>query len=396
MMRLKLRLTLTSLLTLAGCRHFEVCPEERPCPVHDVADAAAPTRCSARLYSCDETLKNGCETDISSDPEHCGGCNQVCSGLCAEFRCTPFEVVDAKRNAPTTPLLVAGDYVYSFTTNYYGDELYDLRGVRRSSGEVSTIASRAWKRVTTSTVNASRVYVSDELHLVSLPQAGGELKVEHEAVDLVVGLGADVALLRNGQVSFRRGDVGEFEPIAGLEDVEELGAGQRVLFGARGSEFFTYDPERELLDWFPRETSFLIDLGQIDDVAEGPPMLYFVAEDDAGTDTLFRTSVVGETRALLDMSDVTSWALANIFSRPCLVDLCVVASYEDERDEGLWVANPEDPDSQLRWSSRGPLGSVMLSTEVGTELSPQAWLYDGYQRALVRVPLLDALTPRFE
>jgi hypothetical protein len=78
------------------------------------------------------------------------------------------------------------------------------------------------------------------------------------------------------------------------------------------------------------------------------------------------------------------------------VALCVVASYERERDEGLWVANPEAPDSLLRWSSRGPLNSVTLLTEVGSELSPQAWLYDGYQRALVRVRLLDALTPRFE
>jgi hypothetical protein len=395
-MRPVLRLALTSLLLSAGCRHFDVCTDERPCAAHDIADAADPARCSDRLYSCDETLKNGCETDISSDPEHCGGCDQVCSGLCAEFRCTPFEVVDAKRSPPTTPLLVSGDYVYSFTTSYYGDELYDLRSMRSANGEVNTIASRAWKSVTASTVNASRIYASDELHLVSLPRAGGELKVEHEAVDAVAGLGSDVAVLRGGQVSFRRGDVGEFEPISGLEDVEELRAGQRVLFGARGSEFFTYDPESEQLDWFPRVTSFLIDLGQIDDADEGPAMLYFVAEDDAGTATLFRTSVVSDTRALLDMSDVTSWALANIFSRPCLVALCVVASYERERDEGLWVANPEAPDSLLRWSSRGPLNSVTLLTEVGSELSPQAWLYDGYQRALVRVRLLDALTPRFE
>jgi hypothetical protein len=38
--------------------------------------------CNPSFGDCDGMVANGCETDITSDPSHCGGCGLVCDGTC--------------------------------------------------------------------------------------------------------------------------------------------------------------------------------------------------------------------------------------------------------------------------------------------------------------------------
>ena len=43
--------------------------------------------CLPGYADCDGDPSNGCETDISSNPQHCGGCGQSCIGECVAFSC---------------------------------------------------------------------------------------------------------------------------------------------------------------------------------------------------------------------------------------------------------------------------------------------------------------------
>lgn len=43
--------------------------------------------CLEGFGDCDGRASNGCETDVSADPSHCGGCDQPCAGTCANAIC---------------------------------------------------------------------------------------------------------------------------------------------------------------------------------------------------------------------------------------------------------------------------------------------------------------------
>ncbi len=43
--------------------------------------------CGAPRKDCDRVYANGCETDTSSSPEHCGDCDTPCDGTCVEGEC---------------------------------------------------------------------------------------------------------------------------------------------------------------------------------------------------------------------------------------------------------------------------------------------------------------------
>ncbi|HTQ04098.1 MAG TPA: hypothetical protein VMI54_09580 [Polyangiaceae bacterium] len=46
------------------------------------------TSCDAGFFDCDMDASNGCEAEISSDPTNCGGCNHVCTAQNATPTCT--------------------------------------------------------------------------------------------------------------------------------------------------------------------------------------------------------------------------------------------------------------------------------------------------------------------
>ncbi|HVJ16082.1 MAG TPA: hypothetical protein VM686_11655 [Polyangiaceae bacterium] len=45
--------------------------------------------CSAPFANCDERYSTGCETDVRTSSQHCGGCNQPCAGTCVDRVCHP-------------------------------------------------------------------------------------------------------------------------------------------------------------------------------------------------------------------------------------------------------------------------------------------------------------------
>lgn len=68
---------------------------DAPCPAREHAEI----RCgSARCYirvceegfgDCNEELADGCETDLRGSPLHCGACGEPCAGSCQEGTCVP-------------------------------------------------------------------------------------------------------------------------------------------------------------------------------------------------------------------------------------------------------------------------------------------------------------------
>ena len=61
------------------------------------ADADASACATITTADCDGDPSNGCETDTSLDPDHCGGCNMPCG---------PTEVCEAGSCAPCSPLTI--------------------------------------------------------------------------------------------------------------------------------------------------------------------------------------------------------------------------------------------------------------------------------------------------
>lgn len=66
-----------------------------PCYLHKATATCAPhggacivAACVGSWENCDRTDDNGCEVDLSTDPDHCGGCGKECEDVPhAEVRC---------------------------------------------------------------------------------------------------------------------------------------------------------------------------------------------------------------------------------------------------------------------------------------------------------------------
>lgn len=389
---------------LLGCRHFEICdPKQRCISESSISDAASadasdvdPRACSRTKYDCDETRTNGCETDISTDPEHCGGCDKPCDGLCAAFTCVPFHSVDGERETQGASLLVTAEYVYSVTRPWISDDAYDLRRAARADDRSTTLAERAWREVNVLAASASRLYVAADGDAFSLPTAGGELRLEQSQVDGLASVGSYVAFLSGSELRLRHGDTGEFTAVPNLSEVSEIHGGQRTLFGDSPDGFFSYDPVSTTLELAPHGGLFVLGMGPIDDAeATDPALFYFVAEGEDGNPVLYQMTSDTPPVALLDLSYVTSWAITTIFAGPFLGTPCIVATYEHGRTKGLWLAALNDPQSRLTWRSRGELDGLTLPPDPGATPAPDAWLFDGYQRALVRLSLDELLRVQF-
>lgn len=94
--------------TLAGCGNLPCdagmggaapsapCAEQDPacpalphllsCPWYDGGPCQA-SECEGTWRDCNHDVTDGCETDTSTDPKHCGACNVACAMSCAEGVC---------------------------------------------------------------------------------------------------------------------------------------------------------------------------------------------------------------------------------------------------------------------------------------------------------------------
>jgi hypothetical protein len=73
-----------------GCRAQ---PCALPNALPDCANGTcAILRCVTGFANCDNVAENGCEVNVTSDPDHCGDCSTSCgpSQRCAASRCTPL------------------------------------------------------------------------------------------------------------------------------------------------------------------------------------------------------------------------------------------------------------------------------------------------------------------
>lgn len=102
------------------------------------AGEPATDSCQPPLASCDRTSLNGCETDVSTAIDNCGGCDRVCDGVCARSSC---HVPSAQTEQPIralSPFAVTTDYLYFM----WGDEAgpYRLSRVDKLGGRPELVA----------------------------------------------------------------------------------------------------------------------------------------------------------------------------------------------------------------------------------------------------------------
>lgn len=57
------------------------------------AGSAGASQCPTGKGDCDGVASNGCETDTTSDPAHCGACNTPCDGFCQSSKCSAVQVL---------------------------------------------------------------------------------------------------------------------------------------------------------------------------------------------------------------------------------------------------------------------------------------------------------------
>ena len=76
------------------------------------AGEPATDSCEPPLASCDRTSLNGCETDLSTAIDNCGGCNRACDGVCARSSCHVPSAQTEQPIRPLSPFAVTTDYLY--------------------------------------------------------------------------------------------------------------------------------------------------------------------------------------------------------------------------------------------------------------------------------------------
>lgn len=66
--------------------------DDRPVAINAECNSEA-CLCHEGFGNCDENPRNGCETDLRLNPEHCGGCGHDClGGSCSAGSCGPYRV----------------------------------------------------------------------------------------------------------------------------------------------------------------------------------------------------------------------------------------------------------------------------------------------------------------
>jgi len=89
--------------TLEHCGMCDkVCPDLDNATTKCEASDCVIDKCTAGFASCDTKDSSGCETDVTSNPAHCGQCNKLCGSstpYCIQGKCLPL---------PATCTIVAG------------------------------------------------------------------------------------------------------------------------------------------------------------------------------------------------------------------------------------------------------------------------------------------------
>lgn len=127
--------------------------------------------CQKPMANCDVTQLNGCETDISHHPLHCGACSTPCAGLCTSFRCLAFETAGAHR--PHSNLEFTTEYVYYTSGDWFDDQRLVRVDLATKQAEVLAQNLPGFDQVT---AGADRIYLwSAYSALWSAPLGGGAL-----------------------------------------------------------------------------------------------------------------------------------------------------------------------------------------------------------------------------
>lgn len=118
------------------------------------AGEASELECPKPHANCDATSLNGCETNLSLDPNHCGACNTPCDGLCVSSSCLGFEV--AGNYGLQSNLAISDQFLYFVTGEGFTSER--LMRVDSLSKKAETLAQNLldFDRVA---VGADRVYL---------------------------------------------------------------------------------------------------------------------------------------------------------------------------------------------------------------------------------------------
>jgi hypothetical protein len=138
--------------------------------------------CALNFADCDHSRFTGCESDVTWSVRHCGGCGQLCDGLCLGGRCEPTVLVE-----PTYAVsMVASDSTgFALVSKGSGSSLLivDL-GTASADVLVSNVDSD-----TMLAASADRVYLLDRSKdvLQSARLDGSDLKLEEATRPVSVG-----------------------------------------------------------------------------------------------------------------------------------------------------------------------------------------------------------------
>lgn len=145
--------------------------------------------CAAPRASCDDSVPNGCESDLSLDVRNCGRCGARCVGVCAAGACHAFEpLIDSIEVPDFGGIAVTSSQAYCLSTPIASDET-ELLSCSKDGVNVSTLVS-GLTEVNRLLPGIDRLYLfsSDaSTPLWSVPFAGGALHDEQ--------LGAQAAAL---------------------------------------------------------------------------------------------------------------------------------------------------------------------------------------------------------
>jgi hypothetical protein len=129
-----------------------------------VQDCVEPKEtCQAGKCVCVQACGSACP-DLMSDPQHCGECDHVCAGACADGLCEPLRLT---ATGPS-PFALAVDAEAVYWTEIVSGA---VKKVALSGGSATTLATV--KTAADLVVDAQNVYVIGELGLFSVPHAGG-------------------------------------------------------------------------------------------------------------------------------------------------------------------------------------------------------------------------------
>lgn len=336
------------LLLASGCRDVSVCGEGRvPCfdPASDGAagSAGAANECGPRFLNCDRTRLNGCETDSLRDFRHCGACDAVCKGVCANGSCVAFAAVASDWTADSAMALTE-EFVY-FAASRVGASHPVLLRLSRRDGTLITLAEGGFNEAKALAASPSRLYLLDAFtSLYSFPIEGGRFEEETgvSGSEELASVGANVAVVADGQVFVRSGDTGAWRALPKIVHASRLA----------GAGSYLHVAELEYgQDDLPRFTLLEHNLssGETRSLASGFGLVSAISTPGSGLDVYFslKASEGAEDAVLYslefgdvsvrqaDLVGVTRWAIVDDLESPFFGDAGVISVYRRGSESGL-------------------------------------------------------------